>query len=394
MAAHQDLEKPVGIWPVPAVPQMQPVLVMDASATHGFDLVVDPSLMHFGWQPMQWQEGQCQEAAHAAAGCAFALDCEESSMHEQSCLEHSYLSASASRRRRRQKAKAAHRQQPEHDEETRKVMLDADVAAASKELMKWLESEEKASVDAALERLQGSILDFGFHPAGCRVVQKALEMGSGTMAGQLAQELRGHVRRAIASPHCNYVVQKVVEQLPTTVAGFIVDELQGAGAQATRHPFGCRVMCRLIEHSLNNKKTVALFEEVLQQAPDLCRHPYGHHVMEHILEHGLQSQKSIIVQALLQDMHRNARHRQATYVIEKALENGTALEVQQMEMVLFAEPGNVLELAENQFGCHIVMTLMRQPSESAKIAQHIVRTGAERLRADKFGSKVLEELAC
>eukprot|EP00929_Paragymnodinium_shiwhaense_P109118 TRINITY_DN7547_c0_g4_i1.p1 TRINITY_DN7547_c0_g4~~TRINITY_DN7547_c0_g4_i1.p1 ORF type:complete len:425 (-),score=95.79 TRINITY_DN7547_c0_g4_i1:345-1619(-) len=388
------------MWPMPVGSRVQPVFV--CQAVPGFDVVSDPRLYSAPW-PANWPASRdCRNGEDAnAMRRTETIDKEQPRPpQEQAWLEPSYLGASASRRRRRQKAKVAH-QQLEIDPATAATRASKEAErelseAECAKVMKELESEDATSMAAAMDTLRGSVLDFAFDRTGCRVVQKALEIGTGnsgtTTAGQLAQELRGHVRRAIASPHGNYVIQKVVEQLPTNMSGFIVDELQGAGAQAARHVYGCRVLCRLIEHSNNNKKAVALIEEVLQQATSLCRDPYGQHVMEHILEHGLERQKSIIVQALLHDMYRNARDKQGSYVIEKALEHVTVMEAQLLEMALLAEPGNIIELAESQFGHHIVKTLLRQNSDSARIAQHIVRTAAERLRACKYGSRVLQEL--
>jgi len=217
-------------------------------------------------------------------------------------------------------------------------------------------------------------------------------------------ELRGNVKRAIRCPHANYVVQKFVELLPARDSTFIAQELLGAGAQATRHPFGCRVICRFLEHSGSlsgtgeEQGTISqLLAEILLQASDLCRHAYGHHVMEHFLEHGHAEHKRTIVNALLQDFQRNVAHRQASYVIEKALEFAAPEDVQRLESALLAlgpaGAATLVQLAENQFGCHIVMTLIRQPnSRAAQQARFALQTAAPHLRGTKFGAKVVQEL--
>jgi len=210
-----------------------------------------------------------------------------------------------------------------------------------------------------------------------------------------------------ASPHANYVVAKIVEVLPPSHSSFIVQELLGDGARAARHTFGCRVINRLIEHSIaapaaGDVKT-ALVEEILREAGELCRHQFGHHVMSTLLEHGRPDHKSAIVQALVQDLHGNCRHRRATYVIEKAMAWAQQDDVRMLERCLVAEgKHNIIDLAENQFGCHVVKTLMQQTilgengdqqfSDAALFVQEVLRENAGKLKENKFSVKLVDEL--
>merc|ERR1712151_1490082 len=100
----------------------------------------------------------------------------------------------------------------------------------------------------AVDDVRGRVVKLAFDALGCRVVQLALEVVDRLTASGLAMELRGQVRQAIGSAHANYVVQKVVETQPTSVA-------------VTRHRYGCRILCRLLEHSASDPGTVALVDE-------------------------------------------------------------------------------------------------------------------------------------
>lgn len=307
-----------------------------------------------------------------------------------------FLTASASRRRRRQRAKQASKAAKDQDDDESRT---AGSRGSQKQLSEFaatlllrLKSGDQADVAAAVTQLQGSVLDLSFDVTGTRVVQLALEKADRMWASLLARELRGNVRRAIRCPQANYVVQKIVEVLPAKDSSFIAEELRGAGAQATRHPFGCRVICRFLEHSLSDPTMLALMDEILAQAGELCRHAYGHHVMEHFLEHGQAEHKATIAQALMQELDKNARNRQATYVIEKALENAAPQDVLALETALVSDAQNILDLAENQFGCHVVKTLLRQGSDASRLAQQVLSMEAPRLKETKFGSKVVEEL--
>jgi hypothetical protein len=264
-----------------------------------------------------------------------------------------------------------------------------------------------ADVRAAIDEIRGNVLALSFDKDGCYAVQSSLELAERTVQQQLAQEMWGHVKRAIASPHANYVVAKIVEVLPPSHSSFIVLELLGDGARAARHTFGCRVINRLIEHSIaapaaGDVKT-ALVEEILREAGELCRHQFGHHVMSTLLEHGRPDHKSAIVQALVQDLYGNCRHRRATYVIETAMAWAPQDDVRMLERCLVAEgKHNIIDLAENQFGCHVVKTLMQQTilgengdqqfSDAALFVQEVLRGNAGKLKENKFSVKLVDEL--
>ncbi|CAE8601664.1 unnamed protein product, partial [Polarella glacialis] len=177
---------------------------------------------------------------------------------------------------------------------------------------------------------------------------------------ELTSELHGHVRQAIGSPHANYVIQKVIEVMPTAVASFVAEELRGSGAVVARHRYGCRILCRLLEHSATELGTVALADEALADCDELCRHSFARHVLQSVLEHGLPKQRACIAAALRNDLLRNARNRNASYVIERALTYCAPEDRDALCYELSGDPAsdNIVSLAQNQFGCYVVRALM------------------------------------
>ena len=61
---------------------------------------------------------------------------------------------------------------------------------------------------------------------------------------------QGHVQQALESPHANHVLQRAINLLAPSSVRFILDELMQCvhPVALARHPFGCRVLQRLIEH--------------------------------------------------------------------------------------------------------------------------------------------------
>jgi hypothetical protein len=202
------------------------------------------------------------------------------------------------------------------------------------------------------------------------------------------------VRRAIASPHGNYVIQKVVTELPMALAAFVTAELIGVAAEASRHRYGCRIMCRILEHSsfVDNPQTEVLVDEILQEAGDLSRHNFGHHVISSILEHGLPKHRHCIAVALHNELQRNARNRNATYVIERALAHCATGDRQIIAHSLLSDPQDFVSLAENQFGFHVVRAVIGMSGDTSQYARSLLHQVIARLHMSKYGSRIADEL--
>lgn len=52
---------------------------------------------------------------------------------------------------------------------------------------------------------------------------------------------------------------------------------------------------------------------------DLCRHNFGHHVVQSVLEHGHEKHRKVVANILKADLLSFAKHRNASYLVEKAL---------------------------------------------------------------------------
>merc|ERR1711907_314068 len=174
-------------------------------------------------------------------------------------------------------------------------------------------------------------------------------------AAEFAAELRGHVRSAVKSKHANHVLQKITEVMPVARASFVVDELKGFGHTLVRHCFGCRVMCRILEHlSPEDASTLELVDEILTDVEELCSHSFGSFVMRHLLEFGLATHKHRIVLALRADLLGFAKHKFGSHVVEAALRHTCFEDQQEMAKELLADKEQLLFLAGNQFGRHVV----------------------------------------
>mmetsp|Transcript_82 Transcript_82/g.223 ORF Transcript_82/g.223 Transcript_82/m.223 type:complete len:498 (-) Transcript_82:154-1647(-) len=281
------------------------------------------------------------------------IDVDKQSVASSSC---STAPSIVTKRRRKQRAPPAQRQADaaRHREAER---LAQELLQSGVDLpVQFKAGGETAS--AALAQLSGISWHLSLDSAGCRIVQDAIDAATGSARAEVVKDLRGHVREAMGSPHANYVIQKVVEVMPIDIACFVAEELAGIAADACRHRYGCRIMCRLIEQFARSQCVMKLLEELMKEVPDLAKHSFAHHVMQAVLEHGTNKYRHAIAKELAKDILSSASNRNGTYVIEKALLHCDSKDVS-MLMRLLTENDVLDSLMQNQFGIFIAKTLLR-----------------------------------
>jgi len=226
-----------------------------------------------------------------------------------------------------------------------------------------------------------------------RAAQLALQQGSAAEATQLAQGLRGHVRSAVQSKFANFVVQKITEVMPVSSASFITEELLGFGYEVARHRFGCRVFCRILEHlTSNDTARVKLVDQALADPEDLCSHAFGSFVARHALEFGLEEHKARIAAALRTDVMGYARHKLGSHVIEAALRLAAPEDRNTIMEKLLSDEDQLFSLSANQFGRHVVRSLLSQQGPQRQQVIRAIKPLEERLRSSRYGKSVVQTL--
>mmetsp|Transcript_16057 Transcript_16057/g.32631 ORF Transcript_16057/g.32631 Transcript_16057/m.32631 type:complete len:442 (-) Transcript_16057:333-1658(-) len=338
----------------------------------------------------------------AAQGAAFALGGPQASQQPPVCHAPAEqqqaapaLSTSAKRRLRRQRAAAQRPADAPELPEDAPPRGGASPHGASRldcgALAEALEAGGEARA-AALAELRGSVAQLTLEREGCRLVQAAIQLADRAAAAELLAELHGRVLEASASQHGNYVIQTVVAALPTAMSGFVVRELLGSGAEVARHRFGCRILCRLVEHSGGGEDLAALLEELLAEAEDLCRHPFAHYVVETMLEH-LPEARGRVAAALGADLWGSACHRCASHVVEAALAHCGEAERQGFALrLLGGGRDSVLSLAQNQFGSFVLKALLQVPGRLSEEALGHISQAVTLLEGAKYGQRLLQDL--
>ncbi|CAK9085676.1 Pumilio homolog 5 (APUM-5) (AtPUM5) [Durusdinium trenchii] len=317
-------------------------------------------------------------------------------------LERPRLSTSAARRMRRKRAAERAQQaaeQSRNNEGTRTAPLSAgrvksdsinSILEHCDLLRSQLASGIADEVQKALAAIQGHVWQLSQHATGCRLVQLALETGCHE-AALLTRELHGHVQEAAVSPHANYVIQKVVSTLTWATSSFVAKELLNSCARLARHRYACRIFCRLQEFCGNRDLTLQLIDELLVEAEDLCRHNFGHHVVQSVLEHGHEKHRKVVATILRSDLLSFAKHRNASYLVEKAL-SYCALEDQQALLAQLGRTEVIVELARSQFGCYVAKSLLQDERVNGKEALRRIQALAGDFGRTRHGQRLLVEI--
>jgi len=304
-------------------------------------------------------------------------------------------SATVSRRQRRQrrerkdseaKANLAPPQEPATDHRT------ASASAAGRDctLLDRLQGDAVERGEA-LNALRGSVVKQAFSAGGCRALQQAFEVANLETVSLLVAELHGHVRLAAESPHANYVIQKIVTECKPSLSSFVVHELRGVAAQLARHRYGCRIFCRLVEHSVGGEDFAQLMHELLLDALGLSRHQFGHYVMQSILEHGSEEHRKQLVAAICNDIRHSAQHRWASHVVETALSYCSVEEQHSIAASIgYWDADGMVALSLTEYGSFVMKALIRVPGEPGGLVWAHIQHARAKLDASRYGQRVLE----
>jgi len=130
----------------------------------------------------------------------------------------------------------------------------------------------------------------------------------------LVSELDGHLLAAIKDQNGNHVIQKCIERVPAMREKTLRQVLMHQMAQLSVHPYGCRVIQRMLEHGDESQRDCIVRELLRGAQPqqihtfvgphvssieDLACNQYGNYVLQHVLRHGNPQQRSSILRSLL-----------------------------------------------------------------------------------------------
>lgn len=210
-------------------------------------------------------------------------------------------------------------------------------------------------------KLFGHVLDLSLQMYGCRVIQKAIEVVDLDQKIKMVGELDGHVMRCVRDQNGNHVVQKCIECVPEDAIHFIVSTFFDQVVNLSTHPYGCRVIQRVLEHCKDPKTQSKVMDEILGSVSMLAQDQYGNYVVQHVLEHGKPHERSAIIKVLTGKIVEMSQQKFASNVVEKCLTFGDPSERQLMvdEMLGTTDENEPLQaMMKDQFANYVVQKVL------------------------------------
>ncbi|KAG7270493.1 hypothetical protein CRUP_032789 [Coryphaenoides rupestris] len=233
---------------------------------------------------------------------------------------------------------------------------------------------------ALATRIRGHVLPLALQMYGCRVIQKALESISSEQQSDIVRELDGHVLKCVKDQNGNHVVQKCIECV------FVL----------STHPYGCRVIQRILEHC-TQEQTLPILEELHQHSEQLGQDQYGNYVIQHVLEHGRPEDKSKIVAEVRGKVLVLSQHKFASNVVEKCVIHSSRAErgllIDEVCCQKDGPHSALYTMMKDQYANYVVQRMidMAEPAQR-KIIMHKIRPHIATLRKYTYGKHILAKL--
>jgi len=235
----------------------------------------------------------------------------------------------------------------------------------------------------------GEMVELSMQMYGCRVIQKALESVDESDLPKLLSEFQNNVLSLIHDQNGNHVIQKCIEVLSQKAKAaheekeetkakffgeqidFIVEDVLDNLSTLACHPYGCRVLQRILEYCVESQKSVAL-EKISECLRTLFDDQYGNYVIQHVLQFGRVKDRDMVLEMVVDNgLLRLSRQKFASNVVEKLLKYGNAEQrksiVREMLKVVDEKTDTVVE--EGQEGTSVVLLMVRDP-----YANYVVQT--------------------
>ncbi|KAI7726627.1 hypothetical protein M8C21_025201 [Ambrosia artemisiifolia] len=222
-------------------------------------------------------------------------------------------------------------------------------------------------------KLLGHVLTLSLQMYGCRVIQKAIEVVDLDQKIKMVEELDGHIMRCVRDQNGNHVIQKCIECVPEQHIQFIITTFYDQVVTLSTHPYGCRVIQRVLEHCEDQETQNKVMNEILACVSMLAQDQYGNYVVQHVLEHGKPHERSIIIHELAGKIVQMSQQKFASNVVEKCLTFGDVSERQLLvnEMLGTTDENEPLQaMMKDQFANYVVQKVLETCSDQER--EHIL----------------------
>ncbi|XP_049822940.1 pumilio homolog 2-like isoform X2 [Aethina tumida] len=245
------------------------------------------------------------------------------------------------------------------------------------------------------QKVRGHVLPLALQMYGCRVIQKALESIPAEQQQEIVRELDGHVLKCVKDQNGNHVVQKCIECVDPNAlqVSFIIQSFSGQVYTLSTHPYGCRVIQRILEHC-TPEQTAPILAELHQHTDQLIQDQFGNYVIQHVLEHGKPEDKSQLINNVRGKVLVLSQHKFASNVVEKCVTHATRAERALLIEEVCGFNDNALHvMMKDQYANYVVQKMIdvSEPTQR-KVLMHKIRPHLNSLRKYTYGKHIIAKL--
>ena len=223
--------------------------------------------------------------------------------------------------------------------------------------------------------LMGQAVPLALQMYGCRVIQKALEYVATKRLVALVGEFEGQqVLRCVHDQNGNHVIQKCIEVVSRVAKDsqpehteylssriqFIIQAFSGRVRELSMHPYGCRVVQRILEHCTNTQKAPVL-DELRKCCRELIQDQYGNYVIQHVMQHGWETDKAILIDEVQSRLLEYSQHKFASNVVEKCIQYADKKDRDQMIWTIINVTFDLNNPVDAKTGQCVLENMVRDP---------------------------------
>ena len=262
-------------------------------------------------------------------------------------------------------------------------------------LQKLFEYGTLEQCEGLARMLENQCVQLSMQMYGCRVVQKALEyVGTDRLIAIVSEfENPPVLLRCVHDANGNHVIQKCIEVVSKASAeatdpemaeflnlriNFILDAFKGRIKELSSHPYGCRVIQRLLEHCSSDHKTTVL-EELRQYYSELVQDCYGNYVIQFVMQHGWEVDRASLIKEVQTNLLDFSQHKFASNVVEKCLQFANKRDRDEMIWTIINVTFDLNNPVDAKTGHCVLESMVRDPYANY-VVQKVIDVSDERQR--------------
>lgn len=185
---------------------------------------------------------------------------------------------------------------------------------------------------------------------------------------------------------CIEVVSKAAKEAETPEMGkylssriqFVINAFQGQVKELSSHPYGCRVVQRILEHCTDSQKAVVL-EELRQCCGELVQDCYGNYVIQFVMQHGWDADRAVLIREVQSNLLDFSQHKFASNVVEKCLQYASKKDRDEMIWTIINVTFDLNNPVDSKGHC-VLESMVRDPYANY-VVQKVIDVSDERQRA-------------